>query len=94
VATFWDSLEHTTDASYYLQKVDSLAFVSMPIYESGEAALRSKHYKPNEHIYYFTMDGLIFFFREYGFELLEHATFEMDFGRDSVHSFAFKRVRY
>jgi len=94
VATFWDSLEHTLDASNYLMRIDSLAIISMPIYKDENSVLTSKHFKPNEHIYYFTKDGLVKFMDRYGFNLMDVSTFETDFGREEILTFCFNRVRH
>jgi len=93
VATFWDSLEHTLDANQYLMHISSLAIISMPIYPDETCVLTSKHFKPNEHIYYFTKDGLIRFMDKFGFNHMDTSNFETEFGRKGIMSFCFNRVR-
>ena len=91
-ATFWDSLEHAERADAYLETVQKLAFVSMPIFRDLPDLLASKHFKPNEHIYYFTRQGLIDFFEHFGFVCLLTDRFETtSFGREGIESFAFLR---
>lgn len=91
-ATFWDVLEHFEDPSSVLARVDGLAFVSIPIFRDLAHALSSKHYKPGEHVWYFTERGLIEFFGACGFELIEACRVEEVLGREDIGSFAFRRV--
>ena len=91
-ATFWDSIEHMRDPSLILGNVERWAFISTPIYLDGEHALRSKHFKPGEHFWYFTEDGLSRFMHRHGFTLRESNAFECDCGRVDIGSFAFERI--
>ena len=64
----------------------------MPIFRDLPDLLASKHFKPNEHIYYFTRQGLIDFFEHFGFVCLLTDRFETtSFGREGIESFAFLR---
>lgn len=89
--TFWDSLEHILDPVPLLQRIRGLVFVSMPVYLNGSHVLVSKHYKPNEHIWYFTQDGLEWFMDKLGFELLKTTDIESQIGRVDILSFVFRR---
>jgi len=93
VLTFWDSLEHVFAPETYLVMADRWVFISMPIYRDLEHVLSSKHLKPNEHLWYFTRDGLVTLLRRTGFELVEESDVESALGREDVMSFAFRRVR-
>lgn len=95
VFTFWDVLEHLPDPAVYLDHVPvaGWVFASTPIYPDLGRVRESKHYKPGEHLLYFTEAGFVGWMAHYGFELRERATFESDAGRDSIGSFAFERVR-
>ncbi|OZS41317.1 methyltransferase domain-containing protein, partial [Photobacterium sanguinicancri] len=90
--TFWDSLEHIPDPVRMVQCAKQWVAVSMPIYESAEAVLSSPHYKPGEHLWYWTHEGLIQWFRRRGFECREHNTMETILGRRGIHSYMFERV--
>lgn len=90
-ACFWDSLEHILTPEAMLANVRSEAFISTPIYASCEHALRSRHYKPNEHIWYFTEPGLIQWMEKQGFYLLERNCDEERYGREGVGSYRFSR---
>ena len=67
--------------------------MSIPIFEDGEHVLRSKHYRKDEHVWYFTARGLINVFADCGFDLVDMSRIETDIGREDIGSFAFKRVR-
>jgi Methyltransferase domain len=89
---FWDSLEHIVDPSKILKAARDLVFVSMPIYRDMAHCLISKHFRPGEHVWYFTQDGFEGFMKWYGFELLEVRDFETKLGREDILSFAFRRI--
>mgnify|MGYP001766090690 CR=1 FL=1 len=89
--TFWDVLEHFDDPSLILSKTDHI-FMSIPIHENLEACYNSKHLRPDEHIWHFTRDGLIFFMKYYGFELVEESDGETKAGRESIMSYYFRRL--
>jgi hypothetical protein len=94
VATFWDSLEHTLDASVYLAKVKDIAVITTPEYpDNPEGVMKSKHFKPDEHIYYFTREGIENFMDYYGFELKEISEFERGVGRQDITSYIFARKK-
>lgn len=92
-ATFWDSLEHFEDPSEILKKVEEWAFISIPIFKDCEHARTSKHYKPGEHIWLFTEQGLIRYMKDEGFELIEKSRFEEEIGREDIGSYAFRRIQ-
>ena len=89
--SFWDSLEHIKFPGVILKKIRHYAFVSMPIYDNLDHVLSSKHFKPNEHLYYFTRDGLIRYMTLNGFNCIEESNFESLIGRKDIGSFVFKR---
>lgn len=92
--TFWDVLEHVPDPGEYLipLALGARVFVSVPIFTDLMRIRESRHYRPGEHLYYFTRDGFVTWMRSYGFDLREHATFEIDAGREAIHSFAMQKV--
>lgn len=94
--TFWDVLEHVEDpeADYFRHMSrGAMVFVSLPIFEDLRRIRESRHYRPGEHLYYWTLPGFTDWMAMHGFQLLRRQTFEMDAGRDSIHTFAFKRTR-
>lgn len=90
-ATFWDSLEHIADAPRMIERVRGHAFVSMPIYEGIDHVLKSRHYRPDEHYWYFTDDGLVRMFDLLGFDLEERSMMETELGREDIGTYVFRR---
>ncbi|MCY1364090.1 Methyltransferase domain protein [compost metagenome] len=90
--TCWDSLEHIPEPEKLLAQVGEWLFVSMPIYDSQAHCLQSKHFKPGEHIHYFTLNGFITWCQRQGFELVEINQVESELGREGITSFAFRRM--
>ena len=89
--TFWDALEHIPDPARAVEAATEWVFVSMPIYRNAEDVLSSKHYKPGEHLWYWTKDGLIRWFHRLGFYCVEVNHAESELGREGILSFAFRR---
>lgn len=90
--TFWDSLEHIPDPTGYLAAAVEFVFVSCPVFDSKDSAMRSKHYKPGEHLWYFTPEGLGRMMRRHGFHMIEQNDMEVRIGRQEIGTFAFQRV--
>lgn len=91
--TAWDSIEHMEAPEMMLKAVrpGAMLFLSLPVFEDLTAVRASKHYRPGEHLYYFTADGLERWLRGYGFLLMETSSHETDAGRESIGAFAFRR---
>ena len=87
----WDSIEHMEDPSRPLREIrkGSFLFVSVPVFADLRDIRSSKHYRPGEHLFYWTSQGFINWASLYGFRLLEQSTHETDAGRDSIGAFAF-----
>lgn len=90
--TCWDSLEHIPEPEKLLSQVRDWLFVSLPTFENAQEVLASKHYKPSEHIWYFSIVGFVGWCAEQGFECVEINHAEVELGREGITSFAFKRV--
>lgn len=89
--TFWDSLEHIREPEKAIRQAKKWVFVSMPIYADLPHLLRSKHFKKNEHFWYFTHSGLVYWFSENGFDLIEFTGEETELGREGILSYVFRR---
>lgn len=91
--TFWDVIEHVEDPNGYFKQIRNGVhlFTSLPIFKDLGKVRESKHYKPGEHLYYFTEQGFIDWMALYRFRCLEVSDFETRAGRESILSFAFKR---
>jgi hypothetical protein len=88
----WDVLEHISDFQPLLVNVREWLFLSLPIFTDAKHALRSKHFRPDEHCWYFTRDGLVFAMKMCGFVLISESSVETDLGREDIGSFAFRRI--
>ncbi len=90
--TFWDVLEHVAEPACYFSQMYpySFVFASLPIFTDLARIRQSRHYRPNEHFYYWTESGFIDWMKLYGFAHLETADYETKAGRDSILSFAFR----
>ncbi len=91
--TFWDSLEHLEQPEEIIKRAQEWVFISMPIYRDAQHILTSKHYKPGEHLIYWTHNGLIKWMKKQGFGLEEQNDMERELGREDITSFAFRRCR-
>ncbi|MEA1064730.1 methyltransferase domain-containing protein [Erwinia sp. HR93] len=89
---FWDSLEHIDDPEEAVSRARECVFVSIPIFSGAEDVLSSRHFRPDEHIWYFTHEGLIAWFERMGFACVECNREESRLGREGINSYAFKRV--
>jgi hypothetical protein len=89
--TFWDSFEHIHNPADLLDKAQEWVFISMPIYDNGDHILRSKHFRKDEHCWYFTEEGLCWFMDQHGWKLIGVDYFETFLGREDIGSFAFRR---
>lgn len=91
--TFWDVLEHIEDPQAYFQAMQpgSLLFTCLPIFDDLVRVRVSKHYRPGEHLYYWTRQGFIDWMALWRFRLIEEATFEIEAGREAIRTFAFRR---
>lgn len=94
--SFWDVLEHVPTPEDYLRHcyLRSFVFMSVPIMSSLDRIRESKHYRPGEHLYYWTERGLVEWMAWHGFALLEASDFETQAGRECIVSFAFRRYRW
>ncbi|OAT41373.1 phage protein [Hafnia paralvei ATCC 29927] len=89
--TFWDSLEHIDHPELAISQAEQWVFVSVPIFDSADHILLSRHYRKDEHIWYWTHDGLIRWFAQHGFRCIEHNSVECELGREGIGSYAFRR---
>jgi len=91
-ATFWDTLEHIPDPASFLGLVDATrVLMSIPIYSSVDSLLSWKHFKPGEHLYYFTEEALVTYMGDLGYEAIYVGRPEEKCGRQDIMSFAFSR---
>lgn len=91
VATFWDALEHIRDPRKALAQVEHLAFVAIPTFRDIDHVLASRHYRKDEHFWYFTRAGFRTFANEQGFEVIDILATETALGRDDIETFVLRR---
>lgn len=91
IVTCWDSLEHLPRPHDFVARVRSMIFVSIPIFANKEHVLSSKHFKPGEHLWYFTHSGFIHYMKRLGFRLIDENEMESKLGREEIGTFVFKR---
>lgn len=91
--TFWDVIEHIEDAEPYFRTmpIGSYLFTSIPIFTDLRKIRESRHYRPGEHLYYWTERGFVDWMAMHRFALIERQDYETVAGRDSIVSFAFRR---
>jgi hypothetical protein len=91
--SFWDSLEHMKNPNSILSLVKSgqYVFISIPIFKNLIKVKESKHYRPNEHYYYFTKKGMIKYMKDSNFSFVENQNFETKSGRENILTFVFKK---
>jgi len=92
VSCFWDVLEHIPNFED-LEPVFALSrhiALTVPIKPEDTSLSEWKHFKPGEHLHYFTRESTEAFFSRYGFRLLKSSTAECP-PREDVYSFLFKR---
>jgi hypothetical protein len=87
--TLWDVIEHLEEPAQYLDA--PLLFASIPVFDDLRDIRDSKHYRPGEHLVYWTAGGFIDWMAMRGFRLIERSDHETAAGRDSIGAFAFRR---
>lgn len=90
--TFWDSIEHIHNPTALLESAKRFVFISTPIYKDKDHILRSKHFRPDEHCWYFTHQGIINYLGNFGFNCIEYSNIETELGREDIGSYVFKRM--
>lgn len=93
VVTFWDSLEHIEDPHLVLRNVrrGAVVLVAIPVMSELSKIRESKHYKPGEHLAYFTDEGFVDWMALHGFRLIDRSEHEIASGRDSIGAYAFRK---
>lgn len=91
VMTCWDSLEHIQSPGKLIRRVRGSVFVSTPIYRDLDNIRASKHFRPDEHFWYWTHDGLINLFESYGFHCVHHNRMEERHGREDIGTYVFRK---
>jgi 2-polyprenyl-3-methyl-5-hydroxy-6-metoxy-1,4-benzoquinol methylase len=87
----WDVLEHLSEPKEILEIIPKGAylFMSIPIFETLHDIKKSHHYRPNEHFWYFTHNGILAYMDM--FKLLEYNDIETDLGREGIRTYVFRK---
>lgn len=91
VATFWDALEHIREPARALDQVERLAIVSIPTFRSVDHVLASRHFRRDEHYWYWTRDGFLRFASSCGFRCVDILATETAIGREDIETFVLVR---
>lgn len=94
--SLWDVLEHLPDPARLLDRVSAYVFTSVPIVPEGftrEQLMGWRHYRPEEHCWYWTHKGLVAWFEAHGFQLCTYNRDEERLGRHDVGSYVFRRAQ-
>lgn len=91
--TLWDTLEHIPKPTDLMQLVrpGMYVFISLPIVGDLMKIRQSKHYKPNEHYYYYSVQGMVCYMNDAGFDFVEISDHETLSGRQDILAFAFRK---
>lgn len=92
VVTFWDCLEHIRELDRALSHCADWVFVAIPIFRDAAHVLASKHFRRDEHYWYFTRAGFVAFARSQGFAVLDIVATETAIGRDDIETFVLRRA--
>ncbi len=90
----WDVIEHITCIDEHLKRyIDSSAHIalSLPMLPKGKKLKEWKHFKPGEHLHYYTDETLNTLFEEYGFRRIASGYAECP-PREDVEEVLFKRI--
>lgn len=93
--SMWDVIEHLPNPDDTLAAIapEAFLFVSLPVFDRLADIRGSRHYRPGEHLQYWTHDGFLRWMQARQFVLLEDNAAETEAGRESIRSYAFQRVR-
>lgn len=92
--TMFDVLEHIRNPELVLSQIPCrYVFISIPVFRSKEHALKSRHFKPREHYWYFTQKSIRGLMDNNGFALVESRDDEIKIGREDIYTYVFRKKR-
>lgn len=89
--SLWDVLEHLPFPAALLANVRTWVFTCLPVFRDDRHLLASKHFRKDEHRWYWTREGLLEWFGAHGFRCVEESDSETQLGREDIRTFAFRR---
>jgi hypothetical protein len=87
--TFWDSFEHITRLGIVPLLGAKQIVMSIPIIYDGLDICSWKHFRPGEHIWYFSQKALIRLMQKWGYKIINSDDFESVMGREDIFSYCF-----
>jgi hypothetical protein len=80
IITMFDSLEHIDNVNEFLSKLNTrLIVITCPFLKTGMLEydlIKWRHYKPNEHLHYFTYKSIKSLFAKHGYVLVNNVSVE------------------
>lgn len=89
VLTLWDSIEHMGLLETIPLIGAEYIFVTVPIIDDVSDILQWKHYKPYEHIWYFSSKAIVKLFKKWNYRLVERCDIEAKLRSKDIASFCF-----
>jgi hypothetical protein len=92
--TMWDVIEHIPEPQLLFDKIKSrtVLMTSLPIFKDVTRVRESKHFKFDEHFYYFSKDGFIKFMTDSNFKIVDYGDWETQCGREDIMTFVFQKL--
>ena len=90
LVTLWDVIEHMQNYNPLMIEADYVALTT-PILPIGKQLETWKHYKPGEHLKYYTEEKLDELFNSYGFHRLDSGYYECP-PREDIWSVLYERI--
>ena len=91
ILTFWNSFQEIENNIAVIENYHpQFVAMSLPIFQDKENIVRSRHFKPEEVCWYYTLDGLYNTMKEIGYSLLSaNKDEDMKCDQIGIHSFIF-----
>ena len=92
--TCWDSIEHMKRPGDLLDRMRPGCYLlaTLPIFHRLSDIASSKHYKPNEHLWYWTAAGFVGFLASHDLHVIEMTDSEVRCGREQVATFIARKA--
>ena len=89
MVTFWDSFEHMTRLEIVPLLNSRQLIFSLPILSEGADPFSWKHFRPGEHIWYFSDNAIVKLLKRWNYDLKFRGSFEIEMGREDIRSYCF-----
>lgn len=92
VLTLWDSIEHMSLLETIPLIGAEYIFITAPIIDDVPNILHWKHYKPYEHVWYFSSKAIVKLFEKWNYRLVERCDIEAESRSKDIASFCFTNL--